>query len=322
MTIRRIFLLVTLVFVALIAWRIAGVFMPHIWIRWLWWVLMSPFLLAGGVLAIVLLLLTILCLGRLRYSVNAKVGDNNTAYVEVSYLMRLVHFVQDYRDGKSESVTKIAGIRLGESKPRKKKRKAKPPKSDKHATTKEYASKEASQAISKVVPVEGSSEEAASTPTQLSTTAKPDSKKNDHTTKKTTTPESEKLEKEKKDRLKPLKQAKAVLTYPDRKIIMNLCLRFIKKLLKALKPKHLDIHGVVGFDDPCTTGWAMGAYEAAVGVTGLRHKVRILGNYLEKALELNIEANGRTRLWSLIWPFVWLYLHKPIRVVLHQYILK
>jgi len=129
-------------------------------------------------------------------------------------------------------------------------------------------------------------------------------------------------EKEKKDRLKPLKQVKAALTYPDRKIIMSLCFKCLQKFFKALKPKKLDIYGVIGFDDPCTTGWVMGVYEAAAGVMQLRHKVRLVGSYHEKALDLAIKTEGSTRLWSLIWPFIWLYLHKPIRVVLHKHIFK
>jgi len=308
MTIRiKILLYVALAIFVLVAARVAGLFLPPVAALWLWRVILVPYVLAGGITALVLLLTIVLCLGRIRYHVDANLADGKTAYIEVSYLMRLVHFVLVYRDGKLDNSMRIAWMRLGEDKPNKKRRKAK-----NAGTTNDTPG-----------------EKNIATNTIASDTGKSDyiNKDNDHVYKATKDSEptqdnnaNPELEKEKKDRLKPLKQAKAVLTYPDRKIIMGLCFKCLQKFIRALKPKRLDISGVIGFDDPCTTGWAMGAYEAAAGVMQLRHKVRLVGNYCEKALDLIIQVEGRTRVWGLLWPFIWLYLHKPIRVVLHQYI--
>ena len=232
--------------------------------------------LALVLFVIALLLFIVLCLGRLRYRVDANIGGNTTAFIEVKYLMRLVHCVIIYKDGKFNNRIRVAWMRLGEEKPRKAKK-----------------------------PRKVKSHKAKSEPPP----PKP-------------TPPHPEPDEEKKDRLKPLRQAKAVLTYPDRKTIIGLCFQCLQKLFKALKPKRLDISGVVGFDDPAATGWFMGAYEAAAGVMQLRRKVRIVGSYHEKALLLDIDAKGRASLGRLMWPFLWLYLKKPIRVLIHKHILR
>ncbi|MCL2404464.1 MAG: hypothetical protein FWC92_02835 [Defluviitaleaceae bacterium] len=292
MKIRIILISAALLLVVLLAWRISGIFMPYPWMLWVWWVLIAPYLLAGGILSIAIVLFTILSLGQIRYRIHASIASEKTAYVEVTYLMRLVHFVYAYRDGKQETLTRIAWMQIGDDKPQKKKRKTKAATSATHAT---HAQK------------------IESTP-QPTPAAEQVNKKID------TDANKENNKDIKKDRLGPLKQVKAVLTYPDRKIIMSLCIKCLQKFVKALKPKHIDITGVIGFEDPSTTGIVMGTYEAVVGTLGLRHKVQLLGNYLESALELNIETEGRTRLWRLWWPFLWLYLHKPIRVALRKII--
>jgi len=295
-TIRKLFLSAAIWLLVLLAVRILAVFVPLAWMPWpFWWVLITPYIITGAVTALVLLILTILCLGRIRYRIDASISEDKTADIDISYLMQLVRFVLEYRDGKLSRRLQIAGFRIGESKPRKKdkKRKAKTKAaSTKAANTKTAQVKKDSAVKSEPLP-----------------------------NKSPSAPKPEKEEKEEKDRLKLPKKVKAVLTDPNRKFIINLCLRCLRKFFKALKPRHLDISGIIGFDDPCTTGWAMGTYEAAVGVIGIRENVRLLGNYYEKALELNLQAEGRTRLWGLIWPFIWLYLHKKFRVFLREHIL-
>jgi len=242
-------------------------------LRMLLWIIALPLIVLVFVIA--LLLAIVLCLGRIRYRVDTHIGSDTTAFIEIKYLMRLVHCVITYKDGKFDNRIRVAWMRLGKEKPPKvvKPRKAKKSrKDDKSKTLK--------------------------------------------------SPPLPEPEKEKKDRLKPLKQAKAVLTYPDLKTIIGLCFQCLQKFAKALKPKRLNISGIIGFDDPAATGWFMGAYEAAAGMINLRQKIRLIGSYHEKALLLDIEAKGRTRVFSLLWPFIWLYLKKPIRVVLHKHILR
>ncbi|MCL2398093.1 MAG: hypothetical protein FWC93_08525 [Defluviitaleaceae bacterium] len=116
-------------------------------------------------------------------------------------------------------------------------------------------------------------------------------------------------------------KAKAIWNYPARPQIITLTLQALKKFFRALKPKRFQIHGVIGTDDPATTAYVMGAYEAAMGILQLHQHIKLYGNYHEKALELDIQAKGRARLGRLLWPFLWLYLKKPVRTVIHKYLL-
>ena len=311
-----------LVLVVLLAWRITGVFMYHTWVRWVWRVLISPYMLAGGLIAIVAVIFTVLCLGRIRYSIDASVSSESTARVEVSYFLKLVHFVLDYQDGKLSNRVRIAWIWLGQKKSRRRKRRKNaknPPQNTQAAKASETTTTEmtAKSSATTTKPITKPSDASTTEPTAKPDTTKKPPTKPDETSNATHEQEDEQEEKDRKSPLTPIKE---IWTYPDRKLITSLCIRCLQKFIKALKPRHLDIAGVVGFEDPCTTGWAMGAYEAIVGTLGLRHKVRILGSYIEKALELRIELNGRTRVWGLLWPFIWLYLQKPIRTVIHKHL--
>ncbi|MCL2527184.1 MAG: hypothetical protein FWE42_02105 [Defluviitaleaceae bacterium] len=271
------------------------------------WLLLGLIILpiALGVGLLLLFIFFVLSMGGIRYYIDARFGEDKTAHIEFSYFMRLIHVAAKYIDGKLETRVRIAWIKLGEKKPKKKKPKTvgktpkpkAPPQNQAINSTIEINAKAGNVAIKKETP-------------------KPPPKSQQDS--KIPPP----LKKEKKDRFAAFKQVKAVLTYPERKIIMALVLQCIQKFLKALKPKKLDIHGIVGFDDPATTGWVMGSYEAITSVLNIRHKIKILGSYHEKALDLSVSAKGRTRLWRLMWPFAWLYLKKPIRTVIHRFIFR
>jgi len=123
-----------------------------------------------------------------------------------------------------------------------------------------------------------------------------------------------------KSRAEPLMQVKAALTDPDTKIIIGLGFRALWKVVRALKPKKLSVVGIVGFEEPHVTGWVMGAYEALVGMLGLRQYVRLTGDFTQKALYLDIQARGGFRIIRFLWIGLWLYLHKKVRLFLRKYI--
>ncbi|MCL2572245.1 MAG: hypothetical protein FWE11_07560 [Defluviitaleaceae bacterium] len=255
-------------------------------------------IIASPLILLVLIIFIILCFGRLRYSIDAKIGEEKKAHIEVSYFMRLIHFVFTYGDRKSDTRLRIAWMRSGGAK-----------------STPVRIEPEINEVPKK--------EEIKKRETKEHNVRETTKDKGPEKEKKTEKNKKSKNEKKgKKDWLKPLRQAKAVLTYPDRKIIMALTFQSLGKFFRALKPRRFDIHGVVGFDDPATTAWAMGAYEVARGVIGFGDSIRILGSYHEKALHLDITASGRASLGRLLWPFLWLYLKKPIRTVIHKHILK
>ena len=107
----------------------------------------------------------------------------------------------------------------------------------------------------------------------------------------------------------------SVLTYPHRKIIMDLCISALKKMSKHLKPKKIDISGVIGFEDPAHTGWLLGAYEALAGIFKIRQNVRLYGdfNVSSTVVKLDVFVKGSISIASVSWPFVWLAVQKPIR---------
>jgi len=254
------------------------------------WILLG--IIASPLILLVIIIFLILCLGRIKYIVDAKVGDENSAYVNITYFMGLVRYVVTYAKGKTETKGSIAWVKLGKTPPPKAK------------------SKKAAQSLS------------PSTPKVISTKPSKPPPEPSEPKKEPKKEKKIKKEKEKKDGPGIFGQVKAALTYPNLKTIISLSFQCLHKFVKALKPRHFHVSGVVGLDDPAETAWLMGSYEAAAGVTGLRKHIDLLGSYHEKALHLNIEAKGRTSLGRLLWPFLWLYLKKPVRELIHKNIFK
>ena len=117
--------------------------------------------------------------------------------------------------------------------------------------------------------------------------------------------------KAKRKKNKPVEWS-ALLTDFTLETIMNIVIRFTRKLGRSLKPDRVDIDGVIGLADPCATGMLLGAYEAAAACWGIRRCVRIRGNFIQPGVRLNARVRGRLRLGALLWPFLWLFLQKPV----------
>jgi len=95
--------------------------------------------------------------------------------------------------------------------------------------------------------------------------------------------------------------------------IVSLGIMLIRKLCKKIAPKRLMVQGTVGLKDPCATGQFIGFYEAAAGAVGLRHSIDLAGDFNQKILALNLKLAGRFAIASLLWPFIWFILQKPVR---------
>jgi len=352
--------IILLIAIALVAiFVLIRVFLPSI----VFWIAL---LILPAILLLILIIFLIFGFARLKYSIEGHVGDKNTARVEVSYFLRLVHVVITYANGKLTNRIRIAWIHLGDDKPRSKRQRQqrkRPPALTKAVdnavkncavngdrpteySTADNTVRDYSVAIQNEAEVESSMPKTAkqsdapimtkSPPHGSSAKAKSSRKPNPQPP-SDPTPESVEPKKDKKNNGPSiLDQIKAVWTYPDRKTIMALSFRAIQKLLNALKPNHLEISGIIGFEDPANTGWFMGTYEAMLGVfsknprrrfwrkdtIALRDRISLLGCYFEKALRLDIEIAGRTRPIRLIWPFIWLYLQRPIRKLVNKLIFK
>ena len=126
-------------------------------------------------------------------------------------------------------------------------------------------------------------------------------------------PPKKKLKKEKTGFSMNFSDTKSLLTKLDIKTIISLGKILIKKLLRKIGPKRFLLQGVVGFDDPCTTGQFIGLYEAATGAAGLRDKFDLKGDYYQKKFSFDLKMSGRFAIASLLWPLIWFLLQKPVR---------
>lgn len=111
----------------------------------------------------------------------------------------------------------------------------------------------------------------------------------------------------------PKMNLRAILTYPELKIIMGLVLKWLKKTVRVILPRRLDISGTVGFDDPAATGLFTGAYESLAAALNLRRRVRLVPDFAEPGVTLKISVSGKISLARLMRPALALLLKKPIR---------
>ena len=111
-----------------------------------------------------------------------------------------------------------------------------------------------------------------------------------------------------------LNSLKSVLTYPQIKTIIKMTLDALKKMFKVILPRHLDISGEVGFADPSSTGFFIGAYEALVGILSLRQKIRLTGIFEtdKTTVRLNISAKGSLSVARLLIPLLKVIFKEPM----------
>ena len=263
-----------------------------------------PIVLVLLLLALVLVFIAIIT--PFRYEAQVHKGDDIRVWVKASYLLRILRVRYEYENNTSRLNIKLLWFTLGGGKKPKREKKKKPKKLH-----------EAEQ-----IPATETTDDTAET---------------DADTAIVPTPEpppaaSDTIEKDVPDDTPPSDdnsaggplavfrkiraQIQSVLTYPDRKIIIELILNCAKKLFRALLPKRLDINGQIGFDDPSTTGLFAGGYEAVapmLGLRGKRHQVNLTANFEEPGVRVQVYTKGHIRAFSLLRPLVGLYLKKPIR---------
>jgi len=97
------------------------------------------------------------------------------------------------------------------------------------------------------------------------------------------------------------------------KSIASLGIILIKKLWKKIKPQYFYIKGIVGFDDPCTTGQFVGFYEICANTVGFRKAIDLKGDFSGKHIELDMKMNGGFAIASLAGPVIWFIWQKPVR---------
>jgi len=119
-----------------------------------------------------------------------------------------------------------------------------------------------------------------------------------------------------------IKDIGQALTSAHVKTTIRLGTTALKKMLKVLIPKKLDVSGVVGFADPAHTGWFIGFYEAVVGLFNIRQQVRFAGDFEASATVVRVDAfvQGSVSVARLAWPLIWLVLHRPVRFAIRDFL--
>lgn len=75
-------------------------------------------------------------------------------------------------------------------------------------------------------------------------------------------------------------------------------IKYIKQLLSAIKPKHLEGRVHFGMDDPATTGEILGGLAVALPLYGGFLEIR--PDFENKVIEGLLKGYGRIRLWSIV----------------------
>jgi len=310
-------------FLLLIGW-----FLQHFW-----WFL--PLLLSG-LLLFFLLIITILSLVPIRYKLDAKVDsiEGVIATIYVTYLFRFIRLLWEIKDGVTVLVRQIgASTRIISSddeavkeKKKEKRKKAEEKRKKKLEEKKKKEEQKKPADYAKLLEV-------------CTKYIVKDSSKHYKAVEGEPPSGLEVLETlfEMKD--DAMEKLNSILTYPHLKTIINLVKRASKKVGRALHPQHIDINQEFGFADPTLTAMSLHKLEVFVARYGFGYWLNMEPDYevaerIENAkatkqgqlgliasvliaiglsVRININMYGRLRLFSVIWPFVWLLTRRPIR---------
>ena len=249
------------------------------------WVLLGLIALVVFVVLLIIILLAI----PIRYEVRATTGEDNgnVVFVRISYLLRLVRMVYEYQDGAGQRKVKILWFTLGKKKADLKPRKDKPDSNDKHETKTRIPFLHTNKTTKSVEPEEE-------------------------------TPPVKWHQSLKNKYINIKNSINDVLTYPNRKIIIDLALSATKKLFKILRPKRFRVTGTVGFADPSTTGIFVGVCEMVVMHFDIGKYVRLGGDFDSSKTEahLKINAKGSISLGRIVLLSIGLLLKKPVRTLI------
>ena len=115
-----------------------------------------------------------------------------------------------------------------------------------------------------------------------------------------------------------IKRALNLWNHEFRKPIQTLLIKLIKRLIRALLPKSLEMDIEYGSDDPADTGFALAWTSILTLYFG--DNIRVRGNFQEKVLNGIADVKGRFNLWDILYPLAAFALAKPIRGIIWNYI--
>lgn len=104
----------------------------------------------------------------------------------------------------------------------------------------------------------------------------------------------------------------------DLKAIFNKTILLIKKIFKGLGLKLFQICGIIGLDNPCTTGQVIGLI--SVIQTFIPVDINIQGDFENQILEGSLKIKGKVRLSGILFPIIGYIVTKPVRTVVIDYV--
>ena len=104
----------------------------------------------------------------------------------------------------------------------------------------------------------------------------------------------------------------------DLKGIFDVTILLFKKIFKGLGMKLFQICGIIGLDNPCSTGQAIALI--SVVQTFVPFDVDVQGDFENNVLEGSLYIKGKVRISSIVFPVIWYLLTKPVRTVVIDYV--
>lgn len=104
----------------------------------------------------------------------------------------------------------------------------------------------------------------------------------------------------------------------DLKGIFDITILLFKKIFKGLGLKLFQICGIIGLDNPCSTGQAIALI--SVVQTFVPFEVDVQGDFENNVLEGSLYIKGKVRISSIVFPVIWYLLTKPVRTVVIDYV--
>lgn len=104
----------------------------------------------------------------------------------------------------------------------------------------------------------------------------------------------------------------------DLKGIFDVTILLFKKIFKGLGLKLFQICGIIGLDNPCSTGQAIALI--SVVQTFVPFDVDVQGDFENNVLEGSLYIKGKVRISSIVFPVIWYLLTKPVRTVVIDYV--
>lgn len=115
-----------------------------------------------------------------------------------------------------------------------------------------------------------------------------------------------------------IEKIKSIISYPNKKEILNLSFLLIKRLIKSIKFKKIKININYGLDDPFKTGNICGIINAIIPFLPKKYikDIKIMPDFENELFFANLEVKCKTSLFKLLLPIIMFISKKTIREII------